>query len=147
MGADADGRVVVTDILENSDAFRRGLRYDDEIVSFGGRPISTPNGFKNVLGIFPKGWRVPLSYRRDGKRYDILVRLAGVHGQEELLEKAAGRRRPSRCRCRSPTSSRSRNRPKAKSRKTSREAAVARPSREAAAPARAARAGNRPEAF
>jgi hypothetical protein len=34
---------------------------------------------------------VPLSYRRDGKRYDVLVRLAGVHGQEELLEKAAGR--------------------------------------------------------
>ena len=91
MGADAEGRVVVTDILETSDAYRRGLRYDDEIVSFGGRPISTPNGFKNVLGIFPKGWRVPLSYRREGKRYDILVRLAGVHGQEELLEKAAGR--------------------------------------------------------
>ena len=75
MGADADGRVVVTDILETSDAYRRGLRYDDEIISFGGRPISTPNGFKNVLGIFPKGWRVPLSYRRDGKRHDILVRL------------------------------------------------------------------------
>ena len=90
VGADADGRVVVTEILETSDAYRRGLRYDDEIVSFGGRPISTPNGFKNVLGIFPKGWRVPLSYRRDGKRYDILVRLAGVHGQEELIEKATG---------------------------------------------------------
>ena len=105
VGADADGRVVVTDILETSDAYRRGLRYDDEIVSFGGRPISTPNGFKNVLGIFPKGWRVPLSYRRDGKRYDVLVRLAGVHGEEELIEKAAGRPPwPSRCLCPSPTS-------------------------------------------
>ena len=50
-------------------------------VSRLGRPISTPNGLKNVLGIFPKGWRVPLSYRRNGKRCDILVRLAGVHGQ------------------------------------------------------------------
>ena len=81
VGADADGRVVVTEILEASDAYRRGLRYDDEIISFGGRPISTPNGLKNVLGIFPKGWRVPLSFRRDGKRYDILVRLAGYHGR------------------------------------------------------------------
>ena len=89
--SDADGRVVVTEILETSDAYRRGLRCDDEIISFGGRPISTPNGFKNVLGIFPKGWRVPLSYRRDGKRYDVLVRLAGVHGEEELLEKIGGR--------------------------------------------------------
>lgn len=92
--ADADGRVVVADILEDSDAYRRGLRYDDEIVSFGGRAISTPNGFKNVLGIFPKGWCVPLSYRRDGKRYDILVRLAGLHSQEELIAKATGQRPP-----------------------------------------------------
>ncbi len=94
VAADADGRVVVSDILESSDAFRRGLRYDDEIVSFGGRPISTPNGFKNVLGIFPKGWRVPLSYRRDGQRHDVLVRLAGVHAEEELIEKAAGQQPP-----------------------------------------------------
>jgi S1-C subfamily serine protease len=91
VGFDEQGRVVVTDILEQSDAYRRGLRYDDEIVSFGGRPIFTPNGFKNALGIFPKGWRVPLSYRRDGRRYDILVRLAGVHTESELLEKTQGR--------------------------------------------------------
>lgn len=90
VGADADGRVVVTDILESSDAYRRGLRYDDEIISFGGRAITTPNGFKNVLGIFPSGWRVPLSYRRDGKRCDIHVRLASLHGQEELFEKTIG---------------------------------------------------------
>jgi len=80
-----DGRVLVANILESSDAYRRGLRYDDEIVAFGGRTIDTTNAFKNVLGIFPKGWRVPLTYRRDGKETDIVVRLAGVHGEEELL--------------------------------------------------------------
>jgi S1-C subfamily serine protease len=85
-----DGRVVVSNILETSDAYRRGLRYGDEIVAFGGRPISTVNGFKNVLGIFPKGWRVPLSFRQDGARRDVYVRLAGVHSPEELLEKTAG---------------------------------------------------------
>jgi len=90
---DEEGRVVVSDILEGSDAWRRGLRYDDEIVSFGGRPITTPNGFKNVLGIFPKGWRVPLSFRREGKRYDILVRLAGVHTEADLLDQIAERPR------------------------------------------------------
>ncbi len=93
VASDDQGRVVVTEIFEQSDAYRRGLRYDDEIVSFGGRTISTPNGFKNVLGILPKGWRVPLSFRREGKRYDVLVRLRGVHGREELLKKAAGRPR------------------------------------------------------
>ncbi|HZN34347.1 MAG TPA: trypsin-like peptidase domain-containing protein [Pirellulaceae bacterium] len=81
-----DGSVRVSNILESSDAYRRGLRYDDQIVAFGGRPIDTPNGFKNVLGIFPKGWRVPLTYRRDGKETEVLVRLAGVHGEEELIQ-------------------------------------------------------------
>ena len=89
---DEDGRVVVSDILERSDAYRRGLRYDDEIIRFAGRAIDTPNALKNVLGIYPKGWRLPLSFRRDGRRYDVLVRLTGVHTRAELLEKAAGRR-------------------------------------------------------
>lgn len=87
----SDGRVQVADILEDADAFRRGLRYDDEIVSFGGRPIRTVNAFKNILGTFPKGWRVPVSYRREGEILETLVRLAGVHGTEELLEKVQGR--------------------------------------------------------
>lgn len=91
VSSDDGGRPVVSDIVESSDAYRRGLRLDDEIISLAGRPVSTANGFKNVLGILPKGWRVPLSYRRAGKQYDVLVRLAGVHGQEELLEKVAGR--------------------------------------------------------
>ncbi|MFZ5830991.1 MAG: hypothetical protein ACOY3P_12935, partial [Planctomycetota bacterium] len=79
-----------SDILEESDAYRRGLRIDDEMVTFAGRPITTPNAFKNVLGIYPKGWQVPLGFRRDGERYEILVRLRGMHGSEELIEKTEG---------------------------------------------------------
>ncbi|MCS7045292.1 MAG: trypsin-like peptidase domain-containing protein, partial [Gemmataceae bacterium] len=37
------GRMVVTQILEDSDVYRRGLDYDDELVSFAGRPISSVN--------------------------------------------------------------------------------------------------------
>lgn len=85
--ADEEGRVVVSNILESSDAYRRGLRYSDEIVAFAGRAIDSPNAFKNVLGIYPKGWRVPLSFLRDGNRFDVHVRLAGVHTRDELLQK------------------------------------------------------------
>lgn len=80
------GKVLVSNILEDSDAYRRGLRYDAEIVSFGGREIDTTNTFKNVLGIYPKGWRVPLTFRYDGKEVTTRVRLTGVHADEELLE-------------------------------------------------------------
>ncbi len=88
---DERGRVVVSGILESSDVFRRGLRYDDEIVDFAGRSMRSVNVLKNTLGIYPKGWRLPLTFRRDGKTEQVLVRLAGVHRQEELLEKALGR--------------------------------------------------------
>lgn len=86
VATDDQGRVIVTNIVESSDAYRRGLRYGDEIISFGGRAIGTTNGFKNVLGIFPKGWRVPLVYRREGERQEIYVRLAGVHSDTELQQ-------------------------------------------------------------
>jgi S1-C subfamily serine protease len=87
VATDEDGQVVVANILDSSDAFRRGLRYGDQIVAFGGRQITTVNGFKNALGTFPKGWRIPLSYRRDGERANIYVRLSGVHSREELIAK------------------------------------------------------------
>ncbi len=79
-------KVVVTNIIE-CDARRRGLDVGDQLVSFAGRPMSNSNQFKNVLGLFPKGWRVPLVYRRENEktseRREILVRLMGVQRQEQ----------------------------------------------------------------
>jgi hypothetical protein len=90
-----DGRVVVSDILDTSDAWRRGLRYDDEIVSLAGRPVRTVNAFKNILGTLPAGWQVPLVYRREGRREEMLARLAGVHTPAELARIiAAGAENP-----------------------------------------------------
>jgi S1-C subfamily serine protease len=74
--------MVVTRILADCDAHRRGLDLDDEVVSFAGRPVSSQNHYKNVLGLFPKGWRLPLVYRRDNAKHEILVRLMGVQRQE-----------------------------------------------------------------
>lgn len=84
VSTDAEGRVVVDDILDESDAFRRGLRYGDEIVRFGDRDISTANSFKNALGTYPSDWRVPLVFRRAGREYECVVRLDGVHREGEL---------------------------------------------------------------
>lgn len=72
------GRMVVTSILEDSDVARRGLELEDEILSFAGRPVSSVNHYRNVLGLYPRGWRLPLEYRREQSRKEILVRLMGV---------------------------------------------------------------------
>ena len=81
-----DGRVLVDDILEDCDAYRRGLRYGDEIIQFAGRDITSTNALKNALGVFPRGWIVPLSYRREGETFDTYVRLMGVHDQSQLYD-------------------------------------------------------------
>jgi len=73
------GAVIVNNILEESEAFRRGLEIGDEIVSFAGRPVRSVNQYKNILGIYPKGWRLPLTYRRDNKEHKIFVRLRALH--------------------------------------------------------------------
>jgi serine protease Do len=87
VGSDVQGAPVVTSILEGSDAFRRGLRLDDEIVRFADRPILEPNDLKNLLGTFPPGWQVPLVYRRGEVESEIMVRLLPLHAEAELLEK------------------------------------------------------------
>ncbi|HEV3263640.1 MAG TPA: trypsin-like peptidase domain-containing protein [Gemmataceae bacterium] len=74
-GEGSSSRMVVSDILEDSDAYRRGLQPDAELVAFAGRPMTSVNQYKNVLGLFPKGWRVPLVYREKNQKHEILVRL------------------------------------------------------------------------
>lgn len=84
-------RMEVESILENSDAYRRGLDFGDELVTFDGRVITTVNHFKNVLGVYPRGWRVPLEFRRAGKRKEILVRLMGVQRKVEIEDDKKGK--------------------------------------------------------
>jgi S1-C subfamily serine protease len=89
-------RLVVSNILEDSDAYRRGLQPGDELVMFAGRPLASVNNFKNVLGLYPRGWRMPLTYRHEeekkegekkgtiSEKKEVLVRLQGV--QRRLVE-------------------------------------------------------------
>ena len=90
----ADGRVVVSDILESSDTWRKGLRIDDEIIELAGRSVRSVNAFKNILGTLPAGWRVPVVFRRAGRPSEIFIELAGVHTPAMLNELMAGRRAP-----------------------------------------------------
>ena len=98
VSTETDGSVVVGSILEESEAYRRGLRIDDEIVSFAGRPVRSVNQFKNILGIYPKGWKLPLVYRHKGEAQQVPVRMRALHRQSELTPK----KRPSRRRIQPP---------------------------------------------
>lgn len=86
VSTDDNGRVVVSNILTNSDAYRRGLRYGDEVISLADREIRSTNSFKNILGTLPRDLRVPIQIRRSGKLETFLVRLSGVHTAAQLNE-------------------------------------------------------------
>ncbi|MDR3110557.1 MAG: trypsin-like peptidase domain-containing protein [Planctomycetaceae bacterium] len=86
VATDKNGRVVIDDVLTTGDAFRQGVRWDEELTRFAGREIDSTNEMKNLLGIFPPSWRVPLSIRNEQGRRDLLVRLASLHGEAELTE-------------------------------------------------------------
>ena len=83
---DAEGgdlaRMLVRQILEESDAYRRGLREGDRLVRFAGRPLTSVNHYKNVLGIHPAGWRLPLVYRRGTEQKEILVRTQATRPED-----------------------------------------------------------------
>ncbi len=87
---DPDGGVVVSNILDTSDAYRRGLRYGAEILEIDGRIVQTANDVQNVLATFPNGWRIPITFRLEGKTTNTVVRLMSVHLPDELLEKMSG---------------------------------------------------------
>lgn len=84
VATDNQGRVVVSNILESSDAYRRGLRYGDEVLRLGDRDIATANQLKNVLGIFPDYWRVALRYRNEQGVQEAAIRLQSLHQPGEL---------------------------------------------------------------
>ncbi len=84
----------VDGILESSEVYRQGVRYDDRLIEFAGRKVTTVNQFKNVLGIFPKGWRVPVKFEHDGEILDTFIRLQGVHADGELAKLVSGNKNP-----------------------------------------------------
>ncbi len=92
MDDEIGAKVLVRSILENSDAHRRGLDVGDELLAFAGRRTTSVNQFKNALGLVPKGWRVPLTFRRNNDQQEVLVRLMGV--QQRLDGMEGGRPRP-----------------------------------------------------
>lgn len=84
VATDQQGRVVVSNLLESSDAYRRGLRLGDEVLRLGDRDIATANQLKNILGIYPDYWRISLRYRNEQGVQDTVIRLQSLHQPGEL---------------------------------------------------------------
>ncbi|MCY2973291.1 MAG: trypsin-like peptidase domain-containing protein [Planctomycetota bacterium] len=91
VASDEKGRVIVSNILESSDAYRRGLRYGDEILALAGRDVTSVNQLKNILGIFPSLTRLKLRFKNAEGTVDTYVRLGSLHTVAELDEIITGK--------------------------------------------------------
>lgn len=83
----ADSSVRVNEISDTSSAFQNGLRYDDQILAIAGRKVETVNDVKNVIGIYPAFWSIPVVFRQDGEVREAMIDLQGIHTTESLLKK------------------------------------------------------------
>lgn len=83
------GELFVDQILESSSAYRRGLRSGDQLLAIDGRRLTSINQFKNILGTYPQGWHVPLSFRQGKETVNVTVELMGVHSLAEMQSAGA----------------------------------------------------------
>ena len=82
---DFDGSVRFAEVPEFSPAYAVGVREGDELVEIAGRPVRSTNQFKNVLGVYPAGWPLPLTVRRGAETRSFLVRTRGLNRTSDLL--------------------------------------------------------------
>ncbi|HQX50945.1 MAG TPA: trypsin-like peptidase domain-containing protein, partial [Planctomycetaceae bacterium] len=88
----ATGEVKVDQVSALSEAYRRGVRPGAQVLSFAGRLLTSANDFQNVLGIFPEGTRVPMTWRdRDGL-HESTIRLRPLHAFRKAPELPEERR-------------------------------------------------------
>ena len=64
------------------------------MLRFAGRVVTSTNQYKNILGIFPKEWRVPISIRRANQQYEMLVRLMGNMATEKEVQTSGSDPKP-----------------------------------------------------
>ncbi len=86
------GEVTVAQVSALSDAYRRGLRPGAEVLSFAGRLLTSANDFQNVLGIFPEGTRLPLTWRDSDGMHEGTIRLRPLHAFQKAPELPEERR-------------------------------------------------------
>lgn len=65
----------VGQVHPGSAAERAGLKPGDVIVALGGQPVTRADDVHRLVGEWPQGMEVSVSYLRDGQRRETLIRL------------------------------------------------------------------------
>lgn len=81
--SDRDGKVVCSNLFEDSKLYKLGVRPGDELLEFEGEKIETANQFTNLICTLPEDWPASLLLRqKNGKELAIDIRLYGLPYQK-----------------------------------------------------------------
>ena len=76
---DRDGKVLCSNVYEDSDLYKQGVRPGDELLEFEGIAIETANQFTNLICTLPEDWPAVLTLRKSNqKQKTIYTRLYGL---------------------------------------------------------------------
>jgi serine protease Do len=76
LGMDIERGVLVREVRENTPADRAGLRHNDVIVEYDGKPVRDGQRFRLMVGNTPVGTEVPVEIVRDNKRIKMTIKIS-----------------------------------------------------------------------
>jgi serine protease Do len=80
LGITVSRGALVNDVMKGSPAEKVGIKKDDVITIFNGKPVSDGNMLRNEVAVTPIGKEVRLTVLRGQKAYDFVVRIGDLRG-------------------------------------------------------------------
>ena len=78
--------ILISQIMDDSPAFKAGLQQGDVIISFQGKPVDTVGRFRNFVALSAPKSTKKLTVLRDGKRLDVSVNIGRLVSEEHVLQ-------------------------------------------------------------
>jgi serine protease Do len=88
LGITVSKGALVNDIMKGSPAEKVGIKKDDVITIFNGKPVSDGNMLRNEVAVTPIGKEVRLTVLRSQKTYDFVVRIGDLRGATASISAA-----------------------------------------------------------
>lgn len=67
--------VIFNDVIPDASAWNAGIRVEHQLLRFGDVDIHSANQFASIIGTYPTGWPVPVTYSASGRVFHKVVRL------------------------------------------------------------------------
>ena len=91
LGLEDNKGVIISEITEGSAADKAGLKHNDVILEFNGKPVESENEFRRSVAMLKPGTQVKITVWRDGKRKTLTAELEKRPPLDELISIQTGR--------------------------------------------------------